>query len=216
LGGCVVLAVAFSGVVVAQASAASIAVTQACVVNADSAVGSPMIVRGTGFVAGDSVNLQTTKGSAFGTTTADPTGSFTVTMTAPTLGTSKPAFSSFVLQAMDSTTGAASASTSFDVANLAVATNPSQGKPSKKVTWSFSGFISGAEIYAHYLHGKQVTATAKFGRAQGSCGTLKKKAVFYPGTARYDSYRLQIDDARRYLATSLPRFIATLKTHVKL
>ncbi|HEY5316428.1 MAG TPA: hypothetical protein VIJ20_00505 [Solirubrobacteraceae bacterium] len=212
------LAVAFaiSGVAAAQASAAAIAVTQACVVNANPAEGSPMTVNGTGFTAGDSINLQTVTGDAFGTATADVNGNFTATFAAPTLSTPNPAAGAFTLQAMDETDGVTTASTTFDVANLAVATNPARAKPNKKVTWSFSGFTSGAQIYAHYLHGKKVTATMRFGRAGGPCGVLKTRKVFYPGHAKYGSYKIQIDDARRYSATTLPRLVATLKTHLTL
>ncbi|HWF75338.1 MAG TPA: hypothetical protein VG186_18470 [Solirubrobacteraceae bacterium] len=214
MGACVAAVLACAGLGAAQASAATIVVGQACVVNPDPAVGSPMTVTGAGFGPGDMIDLTSNKGGAFGTTTAGPTGGFTITMPGPILPTVNPAAAAFVLTANDGTNAALTASTNFDAANLAVATNPLQAKPSKKVTWTFSGFIGGAEIYAHYLHGKKVTATTKFGRAQGPCGVLKKKAVFYPGKAKYNSYKVQVDDTRRYSLKSLPHWIATLRTHI--
>ena len=57
LTACVALALAGSGVAAAGASAASITVAQACVVNADPAVGSPMTVAGTGFVGVTAVKI---------------------------------------------------------------------------------------------------------------------------------------------------------------
>jgi len=214
LTACVALALAGSGVAAAEASAASITVAQACVVNADPAVGSPMTVAGTGFTAGDAINLQSTEGGAFGMATADVNGDFTVSIPAPTLPTSNPGASVFTLQAIDETDDVTTASTAINVANLAVSTNPSEAKPSRRVTWTFSGFNSGAEIYAHYLHGRKVTARTKFGRASGPCGELKRRAKFYPGKARYDSYKVQVDDSFRYSSKTLPRLVATLKTHL--
>ncbi len=174
-----------------------------------------MTVTGAGFTPGDSLDFTSDKGGAFGTATADAAGGFTISIPGPILPTVNPAAARFVLQATDKATGA-TATAKFAAANLAVLTNPLQAKPSKKVTWTFSGFIPGAEIYAHYLHKNKVAARTKFGRAQGPCGVLKKKAVFYPGKARYDTYRVQVDDSRRYLAKTLPRWVATLKTHIRL
>lgn len=212
----IALALGSLGVAAAEASAASIAVVQPCVVNANPAVGSPMTVTGAGFTPGDSISLSSTAGGAFSSATAGATGTFAINMAGPVLATINPAAATFVLQATDETDGTTTATTTFAAANLAVTTNPAEAKPSKKVTWSFSGFTGGAEIYAHYLHGKKVVATTKFGRAIGPCGVLKKKAAFYPGHAKYDVYKVQIDDARRYLTHSLPRLVATLRTHIPL
>jgi hypothetical protein len=215
LGVCVALSLACSGVAVAQASAATLTVGQACVVNPDPTTGSPMTVTGQGFTPGGPVSLASNKGGAFGNATADASGNISLSMTGPTLPSLGPAAASFVLTATDETSGG-TATTAFDAANLAVATNPLEAKPSKRVTWTFSGFTSGAEIYAHYLHKGKVAATTKFGRAQGACGTLRKKAVFYPGKAKYSSYKVQVDDSRHYAAGTLPRWVATLKTHLHL
>jgi hypothetical protein len=213
----VALTLACAGIAAAQASAATITVGVACVVNPDPASGSPVMVTGAGFTPGDPIALQTTAGGGFGNATADANGNFTVTITAPILSTTGPSFSPFTLTATDDLNPLpATPTATFDVANLAVATNPMEAKPSKRVTWSFSGFDSGAEIYVHYLHGKKVVATKAFGRASGTCGTLKTKKVFFPGKAKYDSYRVQVDDSRHYSAKSLPHWVATLRTHIPL
>jgi hypothetical protein len=211
----VAVTLACAGAVAAQASAATVKVGLACVVNPNPGVGSPMPVTGAGFTPGGAVSLASDKGGAFASTTADSAGNIALIMPGPILPTVNPAAAPFVLRATDEISGG-TASVAFAAANLAVATHPLQAKPSTKVTWTFSGFIGGAEIYAHYLHGKKVTATAKFGRAQGPCGVLKKKAVFYPGKARYNSYKVQVDDTRRYSIKSLPHWIATLRTHIHL
>ncbi|MEA2198938.1 MAG: hypothetical protein QOJ25_2989 [Solirubrobacteraceae bacterium] len=216
LGASFLLAVGCSGALAAQASAATLAVAQPCVVNADASAGSPMTVTGTGFTPGDTIELQTTSGGGFGTAVADATGNISTLMTAPTLpNASIPAAAPFTVTATDSLTPLpVNPTATFMVANLAVGVHPARAVPGKKVTWTFSGFVSGANIYAHYLHGKKVTATAKFGRANGPCGLLKTKAVFYPGKAKYPTYKVQFDDSRRFLASALPRFIGIIYTHI--
>jgi len=214
LTACVALTLGALGVASAQASAAAISVAQACVVNADPAAGSPMIVTGSGFTPTDSIDLSSNSGGAFGTATADVNGNFSVQMSAPTLSTVGPGAAAFVLEAMDETDGVTTATVTINVANLAVSTNPAEAKPTKKVTWTFSGFISGAAIYGHYLHGKKVTATKKFGTATGPCGLLKTKAEFYPGKSKYSSYKVQFDDSRHYSSKSLPHLLGTLNTHI--
>ena len=147
----------------------------------------------------------------FGTATAGPAGSFSIVMPAPILGTLKPGEAAVPLSAEDETSDDTTAATTFTVANLAVSRNPVTGEPSEKATWKFSGFTSGAEIYAHYLHGTKVTGTAKFGRASGPCGLLRKRAQFYPGKAKYDTYMVQIDDSPRFSPSSFPRVDTQLR-----
>jgi len=203
------LALAASGVLTAQASAAAILVPEACVVNSGDR-GSTMDVDGSGFTAGDSIDLTTNSGAGFGTATVGADGTFATTMTAPLLSKIGPAESAFVLTAQDETDDVTTATTTFAAANLAVSTKPAEAKPGKKVTYNFSGFTSGADIYAHYLHRRKVTATTKFGRAQGPCGTLKTRAKLYPGRERFETYKVQFDDSRHYSTKSRPRIPTTL------
>jgi hypothetical protein len=115
------------------------------------------------------------------------------------------------MTAQDETTGAGSASTTFSVANLAFSTNPDVANPSKVVHFSFSGFKTGASVYAHYLRGRKVVATQRFGRASGICGLLKAKAHLFPlRNPASGTYKVQIDDSRRYRAKALPRVDSTL------
>lgn len=203
-----VVALGASGVVAAAASAQAIQVAQACVVNTQSAPGAVTVV-GSGFVAGDTVDLESSPAGAFGTATVGPDGTFATSFAGPILPLG-PTAKSYTLTATDEDNGA-TAGTTFLTANLAVATHPATAKPSKKVTYSFSGFRPGAQVYAHYLHRGKVTATAKFGRSKGACGQLKSKARFYPGHQRFDTYKVQFDDAHKYSAHSLPRFVTTLR-----
>lgn len=203
------LALGASGAIAGAASAPAIRVVQRCVVDTATSAGA-MTVAGSGFVPGDTVDLESTPAGASSIATVGPTGTFAASFTGPILSTSNPTARSFTLTATDEDNGA-TATTTFLTANLAVATNPHKAKPAMKVTYSFSGFRPGAPIYAHYLHRNEVTTTANFGRSRGACGQLKRKAKFYPGRQRFTTYKVQFDDARRYSPHSSPRFVATLR-----
>jgi hypothetical protein len=213
LSACGAAALAFPAVAAAQASAATIAVPAACVVVDPHAVkGSPMIVQGAGFTPGDLIELTTNTGSGLGTATADVSGQFTATITAPLLPSSGPREASYVLTALDQTDDVTTAATTFVAANLAVAAKPAKAKPGKKVTFTFSGFTSGAKIYGHYLHRKKLVTTERMGTASGPCGLLKTRATLFPKRARFQNYNIQYDDSARYSKTAVPRLIATLTT----
>lgn len=194
----------------AQASAAVIAVAEKCVVNVNPGKGAAMIVLGAGFRPGDSVVLSTSAGGGHGTATASVAGTFSAVIAGPILATSGPGVASFALHATVETNGGATADTSFEVANLSVATNPATAKLTQKVRYSFSGFKPGREIYAHYVHKHKVGATVELTRAQGPCGTATARAKLFPGRQRYDRYTVQFDDSKKYVKTSLPRFVTTI------
>jgi hypothetical protein len=192
------------------AAAAALSVPVACVVDTQSSGGSAMPVIGAGFTPGDSIELTTDKGDGFGTATVGAGGSFATTMAAPVLSKLGPDAEMFTLTAADQTDGVTTATATFAAANLAVATTPARARPGRKVTFSFSGFVEGKGIYAHYMHRGKLTATKRFGKATGPCGVLKARAALYPGVQRYDSYKVQFDDARKFSASALPRYVTTL------
>lgn len=194
---------ASSAVLAAPAGAQTIAVNGSCFVNADPDVGTPVTVSGWDFTPGDSIDLASPL--SLGTAMIAADGTFTTMVKAPTLKTSGPAQSRFLLTASDPITGT-TATTSFRVANLAVGTTPAVARPSTRVKFSFSGFRGRANLYGHYLlHGK-VIATKRFGRTRGPCGMLKARARLFPGGhPGFGNYKVQFDDSRRYSAKALPR-----------
>lgn len=198
-----------SALAATPAAAATISIGTPCVIYDQATVSAGVPITGSGFTAGDSVSFQSTPGDAFGDGTVGPDGTFAATFvpsTPPDSGA--PGVSSFTLSATDD--DAVSATTSFLEAPLAVATKPARAKPNKTVTFDFSGFASGAPIYAHYLHGKKVVATKRFGIAQGPCGVLSTRSKFFPGRERYDDYTVQVDDSRKYSPSASPKLLATL------
>jgi hypothetical protein len=188
----------------------AIAVAPKCVVNARPTQGSIMATAGSGFTPGDSIELSA--GDASTSATVGTDGTFTTPMHAPTLASSGAGAKKFTLAARDETSGTGSASTTFWVANLAFSTKPAVAKPSKSVRFSFSGFKPGAVIYGHYLRGRKVVVTHRFGRATGVCGLLDAKAQLFPlRNPPAGRYKVQIDDSHRYRANSLPRVNSSIR-----
>ncbi|MGH2869879.1 MAG: hypothetical protein ACRDNK_20215 [Solirubrobacteraceae bacterium] len=205
-----VLALAVPALGTASASAATINVTQACYVNANPLKGAPIAVAGSGFTPGDTIEIEGQ--GVFATTTASPTGQILVGTGGPILSTKGPAAQSFTLTANDQTNPAGNplAMTTVRMANLSVATTPAVARPTRKVTWHFSGFTPGKTIWVHYLH-KRVVNRTSFGKAKGPCGMLSAKRKFYPGGhPHFAKYTVVIDQVKRYTKRARPRIVTTL------
>jgi hypothetical protein len=205
-------AVPVAGALAAQASAATLAANKACYVNADPAQGAPMVITGSGFVPGTTVQL--TGGTTFGNAVADAAGNVSIPAQAPELATIAPASKTTPLTATaDNPDGTqTTAQVSVQSANLAVATKPGSVRNVRKdkVTFMFSGFVSGKHIYGYYLR-KKVVAKAKFAKAQGPCGMLKQKALLYPGgRPSHDSYKVTFESSSKYNKNAFPRVTGTL------
>jgi hypothetical protein len=209
------LALTLIGVSAAQASAAqTITLATPCVV-ATSPADDTMTVTGAGFTAGDTVDLASNVGNAFGTTTVGPAGTFTASVTDPDLDENGPVVQDFTLTATDQEVAADTAATTFESAPFAVWTVPAVSKPTKKVTWNFSGFPTGDQVYVHFVHAGSVKLTADFGTASGPCGLLAAKAKLYPGKrAKYRHYTVQVDDSATYSTTTTPVIVTSLNFHV--
>jgi hypothetical protein len=205
-------AVPAAGALAATASAATITADKPCYVNADPAQGAPMVITGSGFVAGTTVQL--TGGTTFGNAVADANGNVSIPASAPELATIAPAAKTTVLTATaDNPDGTqTSAQLSVHSANLAVATKPGSVRNVRKdkVTFSFSGFVPGKHIYGYYLRTK-VVAKAKFAKATAPCGVLKQKALLYPGgRPSKDRYKVTFESTSKYTKNAFPRVTGTL------
>jgi hypothetical protein len=201
-------AVPAAGALAAQASAATLTANKACYVNADPSVGAAMVITGAGFTPGSSVTLS--GGTTFATGTADPAGNVSIPAQAPTLASLDPGSKTTTLTATDG--AGLSAAVAVRSANLAVSTKPRSVRNVRKdkVTFSFSGFAPGKHIYGYYLR-KKIVAKAKFARAKGPCGTLKQKALLFPGgRPSHDSYKVTFENTSKYSTTAFPRVTGTL------
>jgi hypothetical protein len=173
-----------------------------------------MTVVGSGFVPGDSVVLQSGDGTVSATGTVSPTGTISITTGAPDDFKAIAKETTTVTATDFSVGGTVAATANVNAAPLAVKTEPARAKFTRRVTFFFSGFRSGKQIYAHFLHPKQV-AREQFGKATGPCGVLKTKALLYPGGhPRFRTYKLQFDNAKAYSAHASPRIDTTLNTFV--
>jgi hypothetical protein len=205
-------AVPAAGALAAPASAATLAANKACYVNADAAKGIPMMITGTGFVPGTSVQL--TGGTTFGNAVADPSGNVVIDAKAPTLSSLGPGQKTTLLTATaDNPDGTQTiANVPVRSANLAVETSPRSVRNVRKnkVTFSFSGFVPGKHIYGYYVR-KKVVAKVKFARAKGPCGTLKQKALLFPGgRPSHSSYKVTFENTSKYSKKAFPRVTGTL------
>jgi hypothetical protein len=210
---CVLLA--STGAMAAQASAATITVDKPCYVNT-AAGPAQMTITGTGFNPGDTVSIigGTTDTSAM----IDANGNFVTGATAaPELSTEGPGTIATRLTATDqdvTTNTTITAQTTARSANLAVATKPAsipaKDIKNRKITFSFSGFTPGKDVYGYYLRNK-VVAKEKFGKATGACGTLKKKALLFPGGhPKKNTYDVAFESTSKYAKKAYPSVFGKL------
>jgi hypothetical protein len=169
----------------------------------------PMAISGNGFGAGTSWTVKTEQLFDFGTVGAD--GTFLSTNeTAPIVPTITPESREFRL--VGTQDGAEVASTTFRVANFAVSISPSRGRPTSAARWRFSGFQPGKNIYLHVRRGSKTLRNFSFGKAQGACGELSKRAKRLPIPARSikrGSYGFFIDSSPRFSAKTRPQYRIT-------
>jgi hypothetical protein len=132
--------------------------------------------------------------------TADDAGNFTDTnATAPNISASGFRPQTFTLTGTQD--GAEVASTKFKVVNFLVAPKSTNGKPTGKTTWRFSGFTPGKQIFIHVKRGSHVY-TQKAGKGDSPCGTHKSRLRRLPAVPAskitYGKYKVYIDNRRAF------------------
>lgn len=195
----------------ASASAAAISVNSPCFINTNPGVGAPMTITGSGFVPGDLIDIS--GNTVFTTATAAANGTFSTVIQAPILSTTGPGSMKTTLTATDESNSADVATTLVRSANLAVSTNPGSVRNVRKdkVTFSFSGFTPGKHIYGFYAH-KRIVGKIRFGAASGPCGTLRQRALLFPGgRPKNDTYKVTFESVSRYSRTAFPKVSGTLR-----
>lgn len=102
-----------------------------------------------------------------------------------------------------------SASGSFLVTTLAVATSPSlpvYGNIPRRVSFRLSGFESGRPIFAHWRHGHRSRGNERVGRANGPCGDLSTpRRTFRDRIDEPGHWTIQFDQHRSYSARAAPQ-----------
>jgi hypothetical protein len=209
-----------AGALATPASAATINVAKPCLVNTDPVEGTPMVVTGTGFIAGTTVSLTGGSDLSAVSGTADANGDVSIPAHAPELKVKN--FGPGV--GLKTVTATASnpdgtrtvAQAKVRVANLSVATKPTVVPDVRKdkVTFKFTGFVPGKHIYGFYTR-KKSTRKTTFGKASGACGTLKQKALLFPGGhPAKGKYTVTFESSSRYDKNAFPRIVGVLKIGV--
>lgn len=187
-------------------------VDRPCYVNGKIPAG--MVITGSGWTPGGKVSI--TGAGAPVMATVGLSGSFRVSVKAPA-GNFKLRQISRTLSATekDGTTGTAlpgmSAQASYLVTELAYSVTPQDMPFTRKVTFRFSGFKAGKEVFAHYLSGSRVAGRERFGRTAGPCGLLRARALQFPGGHPGGRrYTVQFDDAPQYSRRAFPRVVTRL------
>ena len=206
---------ASAGAMAAQASAATITVDKACYVNT-AAGPAQMVITGAGFNPGDNVSIS--GGTTYASAMVNANGNFVTGATAaPELNIEGPGTIATTLTATDqdlTTNATITAQTTARSANLAVATKPTsipaKDIKQRKITFSFSGFTPGKDVYGFYLR-KSVVAKEKFGKATGPCGTLMKKALLFPGGhPKKSTYDVAFESTSKYTKKAFPSVVGKL------
>jgi hypothetical protein len=201
------------GTAAAATNTATLALNQACYITVGKARPT-MVVTGTGYPAGQEINVSDATGSFDETVTADATGAITATAAAPVTFFSKPGEKADVVSAAgyDDAGNEYVGSVRTELSFLGASANKTRRAHGLtaltfKTKWTFSGFPEGKKIYAHYIYGKKTVARQSFGKAQGPCGLLTAHARLYPDTPHHREYHLQIDSRRSYSTHASPRLV---------
>lgn len=167
---------------------------------------SQMAIGGQGFAPGAPISAEGM--GLFGSTTADASGAFSLTTTAPLLPFTHPGAKTYTVTAGDGTTAA---QTTFRVTNFAARTKPrSPRKPGTTVRWTVSGFAPGSHVYAHYVHHGHQRRRVSFGHMPRTCGTLHRTLRMLPiADAPTGRWRIQLDNRRRYRTSTSPKLVVT-------
>lgn len=209
--------VPLGGALAAPASAATLTVTKPCLVNTDPVEGTPMVVTGSGFVANATVSLTGVSDLSAVGGTADANGNISLQAHAPELAIKNfgpgVGLKKVTATASNPDGTQTTAQAQVRVANLSVATRPTVVPDVRKdkVTFNFSGFVRGKHIYGFYTR-KKSTKKTTFGKASGACGTLKQKALLFPGGhPAKGKYTVTFESTSRYRKDAFPRIVGVLK-----
>jgi hypothetical protein len=172
-------------------------------------VSSAIGITGAGWTPGSTWSVSTDQ--LFASGTADEAGNFTSTdQTAPTMSSSRFKPQTFTLTGQQDGTDVAT--TTFKVVNFAVKPRSIQGKPTGKTVWLFSGFEPAKSIFFH-IKRKGHVYTARAGKGDSPCGTLKKRLRRLPAVParriEYGKYKVFVDNRRRFKRGGL-QYIATI------
>jgi hypothetical protein len=168
----------------------------------------PLTVSGSAFTANAPVAIA---GDVTGVAQADATGTFSTTVTAPTVSELGPRWVTMIL--VDQVNPVNTATMRVRVVREAYGSNlPLAGRPREMTTWRFAGFTPGRPVYGHFVLGGRERGSYRVGVARGVCGSLRVRAPRIPGVDRVTPGRWTLKlDQRRSFRRSGPGAITTFR-----
>ena len=157
-------------------------------------------VEGSGFPAGDSVQLHADPGGFGDTYTVAPSGTFEGSYVPFLRVLSFVRPTRIVLSGVDRQESSLSATTSFNVVPFWMQSSDSSEFISEhaRIRFRFSGFAPGAGLYEHYVFKGKVRKTVEVARVTGACGLGEVSILWAVRHPRHGTWVLQFDDSRRY------------------
>jgi hypothetical protein len=179
----------------AAAPAASLQPIKPCYVSVDDDVRERVTLAGTGY-SPNAVLEFLIDGTVIGGVVSDETGAFgPTTVKAPPRTATVRAFRVTVAERGNP---ANSVTLRSLVAALVLRVKPANAPAGATVKWVGRGFTSGDGIYAHYVLDGTHRRTRRLGPATGPCGFFKTRAKQFPFRPRVGSWRVRVDNQRRY------------------
>ena len=190
----------------AGASAATLAASKLCYLEGESAM-----LAGEGYTPGAPVTFAF-DGVAAAQPTADGTGNVFAGFRAPDLGSTP--VRRYTVTATDQSNPANVGTTDVAVTKRLVSVSPSTGSPRRRVRFKARGFVPRRTLYAHYVLRGRERARTRLGRATGACGTLTKRARFFPQRQVDRGYwTIQFDQLRRFSRSTRPAYRARVRVY---
>jgi hypothetical protein len=181
-----------------QAQAATVGVDAGCYLS-----GAPINSSAAGFTPGGPVNFSF-DGQLSSSGVADAAGNLAQPLTAPPLPPNLHQHT-FSLAAQDQTNPAIAASTQVNVTERVATLSPTRARPRRKVKFGAYALNPGQPVYLHYVfHGKQ-RFRKKLGTATQPCGSIVKRARFFPvSKPRIGMWTFQFDNRKKYSKRTAP------------
>lgn len=85
------------------------------------------------------------------------------------------------------------------------------GPANERVNWRFAGYPGGRTLYGHFRWRGRTVRNFRFGKTEGLCGTLVKRAPRLPAKWRPGKWTLQIDTRPLYSVYTRPAFRGTFQ-----
>jgi hypothetical protein len=183
----------------AQAQAATLAVDATCYLS-----GSPINSSAAGFTPGGPVNFSF-DGQLASSGVADGAGNLAQPLTAPALPAGS-AQHTFSLAAQDQTNPALAATTQVNVTERVATVSPHRARPKRRVKFKVHALNPNQPVWLHYVfHGRQ-RYRKRLGVARGACGSLTKRARFFPvNRPKTGTWTFQFDNRKKYSKHTQPQ-----------